>query len=307
MNVEGLENDLMDHFLADTLFTLPLIGQQPAAAVCHPWPELVPGLASQCHFARQSILAVSAIHLCLLNDLDHSRKYFMLAHRYSIEASREFRASVRDISQHNWLPTIVFSVQAAIFGLCAPFLGKRALPGREDDGDKKKRMAPFNPTELILIMRSTAVIVPKIDRFLAQSSFWQYAAAVAGGGQDQAGDFQSARNDTMMRLSALKQKLTQRSAASPNGDAIVRAYMEAIHALENWILTLSGPPTIWKHFVTWPSMLPEDYLDQLRANCSVALEILACWCGIMKQVPSRWFLSPWLETASDMVGTESSI
>lgn len=77
-------------------------------------------------------------------------------------------------------------------------------------------------------------------------------------------------------------------------------YKETISALRDWILSLSTAPPNWRCVTIWPSMIPASFIDRLQSSCPVALGILDRWCLIVKQIPERWFFTPWLEVIHSM-------
>jgi hypothetical protein len=281
-NPGGPERELMHHFLSNACFTLSL-GQDPEK--CNLWPVALPALAKDCLFVRHSILAISAIHLCHLGS-PNSQKYSMLACHYSIQASSHFRASVHEISPNNLGRVIAFTASSAIIGLCMPLIMEQGSLGN-------KGASPFNPYDMLSIMRSTGQLIPMANRSTTLKEALTSLPLPLE--PFDSPDFALVKNQILSSLKFLKRRLADMCESDLNEHATAHPEIGAIDALERWINSIFGGPFVWKQFVTWPQMVPEAFMACLKACCPTALEILSHWCIIMKQAPLRWYLHPWLD------------
>jgi len=270
-----LEPQVLHHFLTNTCFTLAL---RADPAKCRVWPVLMPQVAEASLCVRQSLIAISAIHLCRLGHPE-SKKLYQLACEYAVGSSVRFRESVANISRMNCLEVIAFSVNTAIFGFTVSL-----SPGRPES------VLPFNPMETLRVMRSFGGLIENLDKVVSErdvdSMFYL---------EDKFQDplQQDVLDKTLTDLDELEARIRETSLDKTARHA--PTYSAAVIALRKWAIVVSGRPWLWKQFIIWPAMAPSEYLGLLEEGYPTAVEIFVHWCNIMKRAPSRWYLLPWLE------------
>ncbi|KIW38120.1 uncharacterized protein PV06_10081 [Exophiala oligosperma] len=259
------------------------------------WLSQVQEIINTCQFARQAVMSVSAINLCLVGGPTQTPGYDDLAYGYAISGSELFRSCVTDITPQNGWQTVVFAVLSAIIALCAPFI----CSGNRDEGLSETER--LRPADFVLLLRSTHGIVPAMDCLFQEPAFGEW---LPDGIDDTVLDtnpaFTLVKKDTIESLDSLRRRLAVWAGSRTLSTEVVSQYEETISALRDWIWSLSTMPPNWKSLTVWPSKIPVSYIDRLQKRCPIALGILDTWCSIVKQIPERWYFKPWLDAIHSM-------
>lgn len=271
----------MHHFRETVRFSMSSLQDGKCNSL---WPEQLLSLASGCDFVMQSVLAVSALHLCFLHSTS-AQKYSTLAYYYSNGASRRFRESVKDISPANYLETVVFSVQCAIFALTEPFVLGWAI------GRKGEVLSVFDPSEVLKLLRTISKIAPMLERVISTANHPDLFKSEMY--QEQMHQLETIKAQTLFSLRVFYR-------GTP-----LKVYRTAIRTLERWILSLPQGVIAWRGLMGWPSTLNDDYIQRLEASCPEAMAILQHWCIILQHLVSQWYLSPWLDKVLCSKATEN--
>lgn len=216
-------------------------------------------------FLQHNFLAIASLH-SHLTTTPSSGYLYVAACAHHLEASRLFRREISDVSERNWLATLVFAVGVGIFHF----------------GISKSEPST-SIMETMFFLRHASLLVSDITP-------WFQASSLRSIIQGKLGSTVFALDvDTSLAFKGL----ADHNACHAADETTKKIYNAAISSLQDWLVLTCGHPRSWIHLIWWPSNLESDYMALLARRERMALVIFTYWCAVMRKAPRRWFLDGW--------------
>ncbi|KAF2269420.1 hypothetical protein CC78DRAFT_574982 [Lojkania enalia] len=235
-------------------------------------PELIKA-ASKYPYVQYSLYSLSS----LLYELSNPTLVTpVTAYQHHLAASSLFRQATPVVNEDNWIAVISFGVSMLVFQFATQM-------ARYDDD--------FDSVESLRMLRSSLVLNDEVAPFLRKSKFWPLIVK---------------RNNSLPRPSDHKLRLNMQYLAAiisqsiANGDKHAETNRQAFWELREWALECENCPRNWRHYISWPGMITEEYLNLVEENDDIAILILIHWAAIMYTSPRRWFITTWAQRTAMM-------
>ncbi|VUC31065.1 unnamed protein product [Clonostachys rosea] len=199
------------------------------------------------------------------------------AHQKQLVASGNFRDSVQNITDENWIAILAFSVSILV---CHFDRSGRSYVELEQD--------PV--MESIFLLRNSANLGRQLHPWLLHSgliSRVQQGLASNVPARDELAETAIADLRNINKRSSIDDTMT---------DGICS---DSIDKLESWLHLTAGQPRTWLHFIWWPGELSDEYIQLLSDKNPKAVIIFLHWCAIMAKAPKRWFVEGWAQRIAE--------
>jgi hypothetical protein len=278
-----IDTELLEHFKSCTCHE---IGYDPMSRDV--WHKDVPALAAKHPFLMHGMLACAALHTAFGNPKDR-RRYKMIAAHHQGLALPTFRTEIARPSEDNCFALLAFT-QLLILHCFAADTNNEDLfiVGGKDDIDLP---------EWLYVIRGSCHIFTAVWPHIMNGP---YLSLMTGG---VAVDDLECRDvpvempevDKRLRrlLDILHFNIEKRRSdgtfleTTPLLAAIlilIRAFSKAQAA------QLRNNYTMWIAIYTWPTQVPEEYLNLLKKRDPAALVVLAHYCILLRPLEHNWFM-----------------
>lgn len=228
-------------------------------------------------YIAHNLAAISTLHEKSTEPLlpnDGSNKLDFAAYQHHTTAASKFRQSVGTINDHNWFAVLIFAILVLIYHFD---VHRRAKGGLSDDEFMEPiltlRVAAFLGMELRPWLDKSSVIAAVRRRVEAEKPPWDDVA-----------------------VQAISQLQLINETSSPLRNRAV--YRDTLNKLQLWMQLTWCKPRTTLHFIWWPGIINQEYLDLLARKDQMALVIFVHWCAVMRSSPKRWFMEGWAENVS---------
>lgn len=275
MNLPPLHMDeleLLHQFTTETCFTLSDRAESHAL-----WQVTVIQEAFKHPFLMRGILAISALHLSFLRPERHDY-YSQLANKNQDAALSAFRPLMTDMDESNSDAFLAMSTLIVVYGFESP-KASESLGFFDYKGGHSFGWLPLIKGVYTIIMS----VYP-----------WIKNGKLSALLHDQDNGPPTTRLPTVLenQLNDLDTLCNQASG----GEEVVQMYKGALASLRECFVRINNrSPHDCEVSIAflWPVLVPQEFVDQLRASEPLALIILAHYCVILHHLDSYWWMNGW--------------
>ncbi|KAH8431800.1 uncharacterized protein LDX57_009451 [Aspergillus melleus] len=256
-----LHVELLHHFTTETS-QLMSTGEAQLTAV----DILKYGLSAP--YLMNQFLALSALHLSLLCPTQQ-KHYLHMASQLQAHALSIYNATRPEINQETCVTTLLFSSMIGIHTLCDSL--------NYPEGSLTSFLDKF--TDCLRLHKGVRTVAKSSWTTLRGSDLEPFLAA-----GEQLSDLGTSLNPEFMSL-------LERIRAAKLGDTPTATYQEAIEALQSVSTATILCPSEHlsrNHLISWPALIPSEYIDALALGRPEAVVILAHYAALLHYQRSLW-------------------
>jgi hypothetical protein len=271
--LKGDDNDrfrLMHHFAISTSFSI-----SNSLSEAHVMRDVVPALAFEYDFLLSGILAVSSLHLAIINP---SAIHSDAALKHHSQALKLIRPHLLHVTPENVSALFPFSILIACYSF-----GIHETPCHDPIGEI---------VEVFTLLRGIGDIVKAGAKWLEQSPFAQQSILPAP----------SNPNASLApEIEAVILSLTKRNSELIMDSTARTAYASAIALLRDSFLLSAEKPRAMSTVLILPILVPPGFMEKLRVREPMALTILAYYGLILLWLRDHIWVRGWGKEIVDAV------
>ena len=271
-------SELLHHY---TEVSVPSIVPLTISILQTMWIDIVLPDTQRHQFMMDAVYGLAGFHLAYLVP-QKAVKYAVMAHRYYGRSMEAFQTAVTHVSSDNACAILCFAFFAFMISLASPFAIGPSKPDEAIEGMHAS----------LLAARGFLVLQPLSSPYIKEGMVATWLSS---------DDTYPSPPPPSLILKLMKdlEQVNKASFFSAQEKAIC---LKAIKSLQIFFSTVPMEPFKWPAVLTWPAVLPDEFLNLIQVRHPIALITLLHWfLPICRGSGQHWLLSRWEKPLLDSI------